>query len=373
LHYSPNTHIFIISEMTPDTGLFRRLHRRVSRLPILHRLLLGNSAVIVGGAIAGTLITRHLAIVSGQPDIGLILLFAGFGISLSLLINYWIVKSTLRPLHELSEVVDQVHAGRAHIRGRLTEDTDPDIRRLADAISQMLDRTEGRTLQLRALSEHAINAQEEERKRIARQLHDDTAQALSSLIISLERLESAVADETNSNLQARLASVRQLATRTLDDLRNVIHGLRPTMLDDLGLAPAIRWYARSNLEDLGVQVSFDMPNDPTRLPPQLETTLFRIAQEAINNIVRHAGAQSVAIRLGRDDGGICLQVEDDGRGFDVAQIRGQALRLRRLGLLGIQERADLVGGEVRVESAPGHGTRLQVRIPLLATEGRRDG
>lgn len=339
---------------------------------MLHRLLLGNSIVIVGGAIAGTLVTRHLAIVSDQPDIWLILLFAGFGISLSLLINYWIVKSTVRPLHELSEIVDRVRTGRADIRERLTADTDPDISRLADAISQMLDRTEGRALQLRTLSEHAINAQEEERKRIARQLHDDTAQSLSSLIISLERLENAVADEAHDNLQARLASVRQLATRTLDDLRMVIHDLRPTMLDDLGLAPAMRWYARSNLEGIGVQVSFDVPDDPTRLPPQMETALFRIAQEAINNIVRHAGAKAVTIRLGRDDGGICLQVEDDGRGFDVAQISGQALRLRRLGLLGIQERADLVGGEVQVESVPGHGTRLQVRIPLLATERGRD-
>jgi len=244
---------------------------------------------------------------------------------------------------------------------------------LAAAIGSMLDRLEGRALQLRALSERAINAQEEERKRIARQLHDETTQSLSTLIINLERLESAVAAGTsNGNLQSRLAAARQLATRSVEDLRKVIYDLRPTMLDDLGLVPAIRWYARSNLEEIGVQVMLDAPDEAMRLPSQLETTLFRIAQEAINNIVHHAEAKSVAISLRRDDGSICLGIDDDGRGFDVAKITGQALRLRRMGLLGIQERAELVGGEVTLDSVPGRGTRLRVLIPLLAMEDARN-
>ena len=359
--------------MAPVRGLFSSLHRRLSSLPIFNRLLLGNSIVIVGGAIAGTLLTRHLAGLPIETDVWLILLFAFLGILLSLVVNYWIVKTTLRPLHELSEMVDRVEAGRADADVRLTVATDPDISRLAAAIGSMLDRLGGRALQLRALSERAINAQEDERKRIARQLHDDTAQSLSALIINLERLESAVAAEAPNNLQSRLAVTRQLATRTLEDLRKVIYGLHPTLLDDLGLVPAIRWYARSNLEEIGVQVRFDMLDETTRLSSQLETLLFRIAQEAINNIVHHADAKSVIISLRRDDGNICLRVEDDGRGFDVAKITGQALRLRRLGLLGIQERADLVGGEVTVDSAPGRGTRLQVRMPLLWTEDTRDG
>ena len=372
-HYSAAPGRYIILKMAPVRSLFSSLHRRLSRLPIFKRLLLGNSIVIVGGAIAGTLLIGRLAQLPAETDLWLILILSALGILLSLVINYWIVKTTLRPLHELSEMVDRVEAGRADEHIRLTADADPDISRLAAAISSMLDRLGGRTLQLRALSERAITAQEEERKRIARQLHDDTAQSLSTLIISLERLESAITAGTPDDLQARLAAARQLATRALEDLRKIIYGLRPTLLDDLGLVPAIRWYARASLEEIGVQVSFDTLDETTRLPPQLETLLFRIAQEAINNVVHHADAKSVVISLERDDGSICLRVEDDGRGFDVAKITGQALRLRRLGLLGIQERADLVGGEATVDSMPGRGTRLQVRMPLLEIKDGRDG
>ncbi len=359
--------------MTLIRIFFSSLQHRLSRLPILNRLVLGNSIVIVGGAIAGTLLTRHLAQSPTPTDLWLILLFSAVGILLSLVVNYWLVRATLRPLHELSEMVNRVKARRADTSVPLTVDTDPDIGRLAAAISSMLDRLEGRTLQLRALSERAINAQEEERKRIARHLHDDTSQALSSLIISLERLENTATAEASTHLKDRLAAARQLATRTLEDLRKTIYGLRPTLLDDLGLVPAIRWYARSNLEEIGVQVEFETPDEAVRLPSQLETLLFRIAQEAINNIVHHADAKSVSISLTRDNGNVCLRVEDDGRGFDVAKITGQALRLRRLGLLGIQERADLVGGEVTLDSAPGRGTRLQVSMPLLQIEDARDG
>jgi signal transduction histidine kinase len=154
-------------------------------------------------------------------------------------------------------------------------------------------------------------------------------------------------------------------------LRSVIYGLRPTMLDDLGLASAIRWYARSGLDEAGVQVKFDSLDETMRLPPQVETTLFRIAQEAISNIVRHAHAKSASIALWQEDGAACLWVEDDGCGFDFTHISTQALPLQHLGLLGIRERAELVGGEVTVDSVPGHGTRLEVRIPLNGLEKAR--
>ena len=372
-HYSPPGPYNIMLVMAPLRGWTARVRRRLSHLPIFKRLMLGNSMIIIGGAIAGTLLTHYLSILPGEVFARWILLFASVGIVTSLLVNYWIVKTTLRPLHELSEAVERAQAGRADIPDRVTADADPDISRLAAAIGSMLDRLEGRALQLRALSERAINAQEEERKRIARQLHDETIQSLSTLIINLERLESAVAAGTsNGNLQGRLAAARQLATRSVEDLRKVIYDLRPTMLDDLGLVPAIRWYARSNLEEIGVQVTLDAPDEAMRLPSQLETTLFRIAQEAINNIVHHAEAKSVAISLRRDGGSLCLGIDDDGRGFDVAKITGQALRLRRMGLLGIQERAELVGGEVTLDSVPGRGTRLRVLIPLLAMEDARN-
>ena len=340
-------------------------------LSIVYRLLIGNSMVIVVSALLGTVLSVLLGHSLNETGWGPLLLLAGFAIALGTAANYLIIKTALRPLHELRELVDRMQAGSLDEQVRLPEDTDPDVGQLAAAINSVLDRLDGRTQQLHAISERLINVQEDERKRIARRLHDDTAQALSTLIISLERMESVLPAET-PDLPRRLVNARKLATRTLEDLRNVIYGLRPTMLDDLGLAPAIRWQARSSLDEAGVRVKFDSMDETLRLPPQIETTLFRIAQEAISNIVRHAQAKSAAIALWREDDVACLWVEDDGCGFDPAQISNQALPMQRLGLLGIRERAELVGGNVTVDSAPGHGTRIEVHIPLAGMGGLRD-
>ncbi|HLF26540.1 MAG TPA: histidine kinase [Anaerolineae bacterium] len=350
-----------------------RLQQYLTGRSIFNRLLFGNTLVIVASAVVGTVLSGHFGHILEEVGIWPILLSLAFGILLSVIVNHGVIRSSLRPLHELREIVDRVQTGRVEAHVRLKVDHgDPDVDQLATAINSMLERLEGRRQQLQAISEYVINVQEDERKRIARRLHDDTAQSLSTLIINLERLEQVLPTDA-PELRRRLASARKLATRTLEDLRNVVYGLRPTMLDDLGLASAIHWYARSSLDEAGVQVRFDSLDETTRLPPQVETTLFRIAQEAINNVVRHAHAKSVAISLWRDNGSICLCVEDDGCGFDPAQVSGQALPLRRLGLLGIQERADLVSGEVTVDSAPGRGTRLEVRVPVAQTGGSRDG
>lgn len=358
--------------MRAVTGWQPRLARRLHRLPILNRLLIGNSLVIIVGASGGTLITRYLAYLPSEANIWLILLFVLLGISLSLLVNYWIVTLTLRPVCELREWVDRVQAGAALPHESRQADGDPNLSHLAAAINSMLDRLDDYTLQMRALTERALNAQEEERQRIARQLHDDTAQSLSTLIIHLDRLAGSLPPDQR-DAQTRLAAARQLATETLVDLREVAYDLRPTLLDDLGLIPAIRWYARSRLGEAGVAAQIETGDDAPRLPPQLETTLYRIAQEAIANIAQHAAARTVTIQLARAPGHICLRVADDGRGFDASQPPRQAVRLRHLGLLGMRERAELVGGTVSVSSQPGRGTQLEVRLPLPEVIGATHG
>jgi two-component system sensor histidine kinase UhpB len=335
---------------------------RWRRLPVFNRVLIGNSVVIVAGAIGGTLLTRHLA-TQTPDDLWLIVVFAGLGILLSLGVNYVILRSTLAPLRELRTEVERVQAGQSSIDVARFRDSDPDTARLAVAIHSMLARLEDDAHTLRALSERALNAQEDERRRIARGLHDDTGQALSTLIIHLEHIESTL-PAGNDELRARLASCRDISNRTLEELRKLVYGLRPTMLDDLGLVPAIRWYARSSLEGSGARLHLEETQEIGRLDPRLETALFRIAQEAVNNIVRHAQASEVRITLCLEEGDVCLRVADDGRGFDIDQISQQALPQRRLGLLGMRERVDLVGGRMRVDSGPGRGTRLEVRVPL---------
>jgi two-component system sensor histidine kinase UhpB len=337
-------------------------------MPVLARLFIGNSLVILAGAIGGTLVTSHVASLNIEADTWLILLFATIGVGLSLGVNFWLTRATLRPLHDLVGDVERIQDGRAATRVRTPAGSDPDAGRLAEAINSMLDRLERRTLELRALTERVISAQEEERKRIARGVHDDTGQALSTLIICLERMQALVPSDA-AELAQRLAATREIATRTLEDLRALVYGLRPTMLDDLGLAPAIRWYARSQLEEAGTQLVLLLPDGSARATPEVETTLFRIAQEAVNNIKRHAAAHRVTIELGETPGWLELRVEDDGRGFDVARAAEEALRLRRFGLIGIKERVDLVGGSMVVESRPGRGSRLLARIPAEARLG----
>jgi two-component system sensor histidine kinase UhpB len=334
-------------------------------MPMLGRLFIGNSLVIIVGAIVGTLVTSHVAGLNIEADTGLILLFASIGVALSLGVNFWHTRATLRPLHDLVSDVEHIQEGQTATRVRTLAGSDPDAGRLAQAINSMLDRLERRTLELRALNERVISAQEEERKRIARGMHDDTGQALSTLIISLERMQGLVPAEA-PELRERISATREIATRTLEDLRAVVYGLRPTMLDDLGLAPAIRWYARSQLEEAGTQLVLLLPDGLGRATPEVETTLFRIAQEAVNNIKRHAAAHRVTIELGETPGWLELRVEDDGRGFDVARAAQEALRLRRFGLMGIKERVDLVGGSLVVDSQPGRGSRLLARIPAEA-------
>lgn len=345
-------------------GIIERIRQSLKRTPILYRIAIGNGFVIAIGAIGGTYLTRLLA--DQAVDWWLILIFLGIGTILSVTINFWIIKSALRPLNELSTLIDRVPKDHSQIDPQFLQPTDPDIYQLASTLDSLVRQLNERNQELQALSEHAINALEEERRRIALTLHDDTGQALSMLIINLERLENQISSE-EIELKEKLVTTRKLAQQSLANLRMIVYGLRPTILDDLGLVPAIRWYARTNLEEVGIMVELHTNGEVEPLSPQLKSTLFRIAQEAINNIVKHSKAKQVEIKLSQCEKNIQLEVQDDGEGFDLTIVRQEALRLQHLGLLGIQERAELAGGEVQLSSVPGSGTHILVKVPFSGT------
>jgi two-component system sensor histidine kinase UhpB len=255
------------------------------------------------------------------------------------------------------------------VRASLESLSDPDLNRLAAALNTILDRLEAytRTIetyrqQLHALSGRVITAQEEERRRIARELHDETSQALATLIINLDLAEQSLPHELAQTREA-LRATRRLAAQTLEEVRKLVYNLRPTALDDLGLVPALRWYARDHLDKMGVQVRLEAKGCTERLSPQVETAIFRIAQEALNNIAKHAQARNARVSLGMKDSRLTLMIEDDGRGFDVDEVL-RSTEERHLGLFGIEERVALLGGTFNIESQPGHGTRLRVQVPL---------
>ncbi len=212
------------------------------------------------------------------------------------------------------------------------------------------------------LLEQVIEAQEEERKRIARELHDDFAQALTALTIDLQATMQNLPDELDGT-HAHLAATQALTSQTLQEINHWILELRPTVLDDLGLVPAIRWYAESRLEPVHARVEVKAAGLPHRLPTGIETALFRIAQEAISNVAKHAHARQVEIALRREDGHLALTVADDGIGFQAGEEYAAKDGMRGIGLLGMRERTALLGGCIRIESQNGGGTRVEVEIP----------
>jgi signal transduction histidine kinase len=341
------------------------MHRRIPFLSIYLRLAIGNSIVIIIGAVGGTLLTHRLT--HEAVSAWLIVFFACFGTLLAITVNGWIIYKSILPFNELVKIVKRVADGKTDILTAPLKEIDPDFAQISSALDTIVSQLEERNRQLRALSQRAIKAQEEERMRIARCLHDDTGQSLSGLIISLERLENRL-PEKPADLEQRLAKTRLLATAALEELRRIIYDLRPTILDDLGLVSAIRWYARTHLESQGIQVGLHVPEEDIGLPEETATTLFRISQEAINNILRHAKANTAIITLTPCRETVCLEIKDDGVGFDINSLSTEAAAPQKLGLLGIKERAELSGGHFTIQSAPGQGTLIHVCLPASPEE-----
>jgi len=201
-----------------------------------------------------------------------------------------------------------------------------------------------------------VEAQELERKRLARELHDETGQALTSILLGLKSLEQAIGSE---EAREGVESLRGLVVSTLQGVRRLAVELRPSALDDFGLGPALERLVDTHRQDASVEVDLEVRLKGERLPSEVETTLYRIVQEALTNVAKHADATRISILLMRKDEAAVLVVEDDGKGFDLGEIRPEGL-----GIAGMRERVGLLGGQLRLEGAPGKGTTLAVEVPL---------
>jgi signal transduction histidine kinase len=208
-----------------------------------------------------------------------------------------------------------------------------------------------------------ISAQEDERRRVARELHDVTSQALATLAVRLETL-TAPRGTNFKNAETQLEEIKSLLARTSKEVHELIYNLRPSLLDDLGLPAALRSCARNTFEGSGVEVHVEVAGQEKRLPPQVEIAVFRIVQEAIANIARHSRAESAYISLEFKDESIVIQVEDDGIGFDLTQVSTSGSGKECVGLLGMKERAELLGGTLTIDTKPGRGTRVAMEIPI---------
>jgi signal transduction histidine kinase len=201
-----------------------------------------------------------------------------------------------------------------------------------------------------------IAAQEQERRRLARELHDETGQALTSILLGLKGIRAAANEEEAERAEAEL---RELVVQALQDVRSLAVELRPTALDDFGLVPALERLSTTFAERTGIRASVAATLGDTRLPPETETVVYRLVQEALTNVVKHAAASEVGIVLTRRNGGVGVVVEDDGKGFTESDVRSDAL-----GLLGMRERLALLGGTLAIESTPGNGTAVIAFLPV---------
>lgn len=331
----------------------QQLHNRTS---IFTKVLVANAAIVlVGTLLTVSFVTRVWR--GGQLNPvaeGAVILL---GLVISLGVNYAILRLAFVPLFVLQSTFDRVRQG--DFSARVPEvQGDPDIARVNETANLMLDRLEEHR---QTVSAQILQAMEDERKRIARELHDETSQSITSLLINLELVRQHLPEQ--SELQERIRITKEIAQRTLDETRRLMLDLRPSVLDDLGLVPALRWFVSQRVQPLGLPVDFQVAGLDRRLSEQLETALFRIMQEAITNAVKHAKAQQLKVQLKRSSGRIIGIVQDDGIGFTADKPAGRSSEERGYGLFGMQERAALVGGSVKLESAPGKGTTVRVSVP----------
>lgn len=339
------------------------VYRAGLRLPIFYKVLFANCLIVVIGAVFGTKLTADS--VHARPDgsfVPLIVALALVGAALSFAVNFVVLKAALRPLQLLEQTVEEVRRGNLQARARTERFADPQFEQLGETLNAMLETVERYRTQLRELSLEVIEAQEAERKRIARELHDETAQALTSLLIGLRVVERS---HDMDEVRERTGELRTLTAQTIDAVRRLAVELRPTTLDNLGLVAAIEAYARDLERKCGTRIGFRAVGiaPEERLAPEVELVVYRVVQEALTNVARHAHAGYAAVTLERLARSIALTVEDDGCGFDPDAIY-RAPGERTLGLFGMQERAELLGGRLSLWSAPGRGTRVSVAVPL---------
>jgi signal transduction histidine kinase len=275
------------------------------------------------------------------------------------------------PLKSRAKVIGVMNVA-SHAVGRFGADDVSLLSSIGDYLGTAVEqaslyaRLEGARERYQALLRYALTAQEDERKRIARELHDETSQAITSLTLSLQAIMAMAEMKgiTDAEFMNKVKTTHSFAVHAGYEIVRLMKELRPTLLDELGLAAAIHRYAKDSLQTQGINVSAEFNGMEERLPTEIEVTLYRVAQGLIGNILEHSGAKNVSIKLEHNADECILRIEDDGRGFNVKKLTRVEAGGRGAGLFTMRERMSLIGGTGVVESKPGQGTRAIAKVPL---------
>ncbi|MHB8859630.1 MAG: sensor histidine kinase [Thermoleophilia bacterium] len=333
--------------------------RRVKSRPLFQKVIIANTVLIILGTLAVHLGRNYFT--DGELDVMVPFLIGA--VCLSVPVNYFLVKMAFRPLNAVTDTMKAIRSGRRGIRIPEVTD-DAQIAELSRSLKSMLDALE-RERKLGAAS--TIKAQEEERKRIARELHDETSQSLTGLMIGIRMTEKLI-PESMPEIRARLQSIEDLAHATLGEVHTMATKLRPSVLDDLGLSAALRSYVKEFTRNTEVFVDLQVPATARRLPPELETVLYRVIQEGLTNVARHSGADSCSVRLEDRGNRIIGFISDNGCGFEPGRMM-RSEKTRGLGLHGMKERIELVDGFLEFESHVNAGSIIHLEVPIESKEG----
>jgi two-component system sensor histidine kinase UhpB len=365
------------------------LHRW--HLSLFEKVIVVNSVMLIGEALTGLWITSHsLEVHHYLIDTTFIVLAT----LLTFVMNFVLLRASFRPLFHLLSTIREVSIGKTHIRAK-TYSSDAELSELALAFNTMLDHLENAR---REQTNLILQAQEEAQRKIALELHDEVGQNMTALLIHTEVLKqtlqtlspSTMNSETQQQLTEGLEQLTGLTQTTTESIRVIAQQLRPSVLDDLGLLPALRWLVEDSRQRLHLHVTLTIRGfkDISTLPAEYETTLFRITQESLTNVARHTHAEHVTILLAQEGQHIELSIQDNLQ-YPPADQRekenqipplapleaGNSNRtmpnLSRgsgLGIFGMRERARLLGGTLTIHSQPGHGTTVQAIIPYPTTQ-----
>jgi two-component system sensor histidine kinase UhpB len=322
---------------------------------------------LIGQIVAANVVLFALTLLAASVAAGLDLgssskrwdlLILALAIVLTLCTNLWMLQRRFQPLESLIDQIEAIDPAEPTPLELRRSDPVEEIDRLASSFHGLLERIEE---ERRRSGQLAMRAQEEERRRLARDLHDEVNQALTAILLRLE----ALAQETSPERAPELAELKRLVNQAMDELLNLARQLRPSALDDHGLLAALETQLKRFSARSGIEARLDTSGDPDALPDVVQTAIYRVTQEALTNVTRHAGATVVELLVAEEEGGVELRVSDDGRGFDPAVLPhvNSLTPGRGLGLIGMAERARLVGGELDVRSAPGGGTTITLRVP----------
>jgi two-component system sensor histidine kinase UhpB len=312
-------------------------------MTLLWRVFASNAAVLV---VATLVLVLSPLTVSFPIALTEAVVVAG-GLALMLAFDLVLLRRAFAPLGRLTAFMRHVDPLRPGERARL-EPADPDVSELTRAFNEMIDRLES---ERRDSARRALAAQEGERARIARELHDEIGQALTAVVLQLER----AARDTQPPVRGEVEEAREAVRDSLEEVREIARRLRPEALDDLGLGSALAALTLDVSRRTGLRVERRIEPGLSALEPEEELVVYRVAQEGLTNVARHADAQHAWITLGGRDGRITLEVRDDGQGFDPRHAAGAGLR-------GMRERALLVGADLAVDSRDGEGTAVRLTL-----------